>query len=75
MYKFRRLQVVTARGEVWKKIGYDKFVAFIGLTLVADVEKTEKFSCGTFSFRSVQDIWRLLRFDYKQTRAENLKTD
>ena len=32
-------RVAAARGKVWKKIDYEEIIAFIGLTLLAGVEK------------------------------------
>ena len=82
-------RVAAARGKVWKKIDYEEIIAFIGLTLLAGVEKNwdvsmwELFSDplqnpvykATMSVRRYEDIRRLLRFDDKRTRAERLKTD
>ena len=82
-------RVAAARGKEWKKIDYEEFVAFIGLTLLAGVEKNwdvavrELFSDplqnpmyrATMAVRRYEDIRRLLRFDDKRTRAERLKTD
>ena len=72
-----------------EKIDYEEIIAFIGLTLLAGVEKNwdvsvwELFSDllqnpvykATMSVRRYEDIGRLLRFDDKRTRAERLKTD
>ena len=52
MYKFGSRRVAAARVEVWKKIDYEEFVAFIGLTLLAGGEKKlGRFRAGTY-FRS-----------------------
>ena len=82
-------RVAAAREKDWKIIDYEEFVAFIGLTLLAGVEKDwdvavrELFSDAlqnpmyraTMAVRRYEDIRRLLRFDDKRTRAETLKTD
>ena len=72
-----------------EKIDYEELFAFIGLTLLAGVEKIwdvsgqELFSDplqnpmykATVAVRKYKDIRRLVRFDDKRTRAERLKVN
>ena len=41
-------RVAAARGKAWKKIDNEEIIAFIGLTLLAGVEKTGTFPRGNF---------------------------
>ena len=82
-------RMAAARRKDWKKFDYEEFVAFIGLTLLAGVEKNwdvavrELFSDAlqnpmyraTKAVRRYEDIQKLLRFDDKRVRAVRLKTD
>ena len=81
--------MTAAKRKDWKKIDYEEYVAFIGLTRLAGVEKNwdvagrELFSDAlqnpmykaTMAVRRYEEIQKLLRFDDKRARAERLKTD
>ena len=88
MINWEDRRVAAARGKVWKKIDYKKFVAFIGLTLLAGVEKLglsvrelfldplqNPMYKATMAVGRYEDIRKLLRLDDKRTRVERLKTD
>ena len=79
--------VAAARSKVLKKIDHEKFVDFIGLTLLAGVEKKWNVSMwilfldplqnpmykNTMAVQRDKNIERLLRFDDKSPRTERLK--